>query len=572
MGFPLPSGPRHRWFTTLACVLFAYKGIFVLRFSPWLGAVGFCVELSLLYTVAIGCELWARRGGRRGPDITFAAFGLALSGILFSHAFFFEQAQTRRFSLLNLKLADVIYFFEHVMPKLGIVSFVLGFLAIALLARYFERRGVPVAVRATGGSVLAGTVLATGTFAFGPAIPSPVMDLVYDGIERFTTAELIIESDTPLPAPLAMLDRSGPAPSEFHTRFDKVLVFVMETMPDAWVDDERAKLPERTFVNAARPHAHVFERYYSTNQDSRTGMLSMLGSRFIPHDAYSEAGRDAYLYLARKSSLVDAMHGLGYETAFAVSQRELELVVSDYPWQKTINMDEAALARAKAAGFLCFNPYEFEHSCEDRAILPDVLQFLDANPKAFLYQEFIFGHAVEYNRASGRTNSDYYSAYVDAVVEHLRQRGELDRTLIVLTSDHGYRDTTMQDDLRVVRIPLYFYTPSYTSQVEARLFSHIHFKDLLFAELTQESVAKVEEPPFVMVQGPTGSGLVLSLTREGELMLVRDRTDGARLLQHRMVDPEGRALRKVSDLEKPASFLRMARDFRGWFDAELPPR
>jgi Sulfatase len=567
----LPTGFRHALFVAIASVLLVYKALFVLRFSPWLGAVGLCVELGVLYLGALVAELAARRGFTRAASGVYAAFALGLSATLLSHAFFFEQAQTRRFSLLDLSLADVIYFFEHVIPKLGIVSFVLAFLAIAVLARRFARRGTPLSERFAGRTVSACAVAAVGTFAAGPTIPSPVMDLVYDAIERATTRELVVREGTALPAPLAVLDKSGAPPAGLSPRYDKVLVFVMETMPDAWVDEERAKLPEATFVNAARSHAHVFERYFSTNQDSRTGMLSMLGSRFIPHDAYTEAGRDAYLYLSKKSSLVDAMHGLGYETAFAVSQRELELVVRDYPWQRMISMDEAGIARAKDAGFLCFNPYEFEHSCEDRAILPDVLSFLDQNPRAFLYQEFIFGHAVEYNRASGRTNTDYYSSYVDSVVKHLAERGELERTLIVLTSDHGYRDTTMQDDLRVVRIPLYFYSPALEAAVDPRLFSHIELKDLLFAELGGAPLASVPEPEFVMIQGPTGSGLVLSLTREGELMLVRDRTDGARLLRHRMVDRDSRPLHDLDELARPTAFLKLAREFRRWFDAELPP-
>jgi len=568
MALSLPSGSRHRLFAAVACVLIAYKALFVLRFSPWLGFVGMCVELSVLYAAGLLVEAWAQRSAGRGPSVVYTVFALALSAFLLSHAFFFEQAQTRRFSLLDVSLADVIYFFEHVMPTLGLVSFALAFAAMGLL----WRRGAPFSERTAGRAVAAGALVATGSFAFGPTIPSPVMDLVYDGIERATTRALVVDAHTALPAPLQVLDKSGPAPAGLKTRFDKVLVFVMETMPDAWVDDERARLPERTFVNAARANAHVFERYFSTNQDSRTGMLSMLGSRFIPHDAYTEAGRDAYLYLAQKSSLVDAMHTLGYQTAFAVSLRELELVVSDYPWQRKIHMDDASLARAKDAGLLCFNPYEFEHSCEDRAILPDVLAFLDQNPRAFLYQEFIFGHAIEYNRASGRTNTDYYSAYVDAVVEHLQQRGELARTLIVLTSDHGYRDTAMQDDLRVVRIPLYFYTPGLRPAVETRLFSHIEFKDLLWAELAEAPLASVPEPELVMVQGPTGSGLVLSLTRSGELMLVRDRTDGARLLRHRLVDIDGKPLRELADPARPAQFLKLARDFRVWFDTQLEPR
>jgi Sulfatase len=341
------------------------------------------------------------------------------------------------------------------------------------------------------------------------------------------------------------------------TRFDKVLVFVMETMTSAVMDQQKAVLPSSTFVHSARATSHVFNRYFASNQDSRTGMLSMLGSRFIPFEAYTEEGRDHYMKLGERSSLVDQFDKLGYRTAFAVSQQEIELVVGDLPWHSKIHLEEGDVSRLQGE-YLCFVPYEFEHSCEDRALLPRVLDFIDQNERVFLYQEFIWGHASEYNKASGRTNTEYYSTYLDAVVRHLQKTGQLERTLIVLTSDHGFRDKGLQNDLAVYQIPLLFHAAGFTGQEDARLFSHLDFKDLLMHELLPAAPAP-EESSFVLVIGPTGTSFLTVLTQPGQMLLMKAR-EGERYLVH------AAGYRDAPDSHRNAGdFLRLFDDYLTYF-------
>jgi hypothetical protein len=317
-------------------------------------------------------------------------------------------------------------------------------------------------------------------------------------------------------------------------------------------------LPSSTFVHGASAHAHAYGRYFATNQDSRTGMLSMLGSRFIPFEAYSEQGRDHYMKLGGRSSLVSTFHSLGYRTAFAVSQQEIELVVGDLGWDQTLHLEEGD-ADQLSGKYLCFIPYEFEHSCEDRALLPRVLDFIDQNERVFLYQEFIWGHASEYNKASGRTNTEYYSTYLDSVVQHLEQTGQLARTLIVLTSDHGFRDKGLQSERSVYQIPLLFHSTSFQGAVDERLFSHLDFKDLLLHELS-DSWPAPQEDPFVMIIGPTGTSFLTVLTQPGQMLLLKSRGE-ARYLVH--ADGFSNSL----DQKRSAGdFLRLFADYLTYFD------
>jgi hypothetical protein len=235
-------------------------------------------------------------------------------------------------------------------------------------------------------------------------------------------------------------------------------------------------------------------------------------------------------------------------------------VVGDLPFQHRLNLDEQGLARARAAGHLCFVPYQFEHSCEDLALLPRVLELIDRHPSLFLYQEFIWGHAAEYNQASGKTNTAYYSAYLDAIVAHLRETGALDKTLIVLTSDHGLRDKGVQRERGVYHLPLWFHAPSLTAQHERALYSHLDFKDLLF-EHAFAGAPKPPPSPFVMVIGPTGTQFLTVLTEPGQLLLLKARP-GSRHLVH----AEGYASREQAARDG-ADFLRLYDDYQGYFGA-----
>jgi hypothetical protein len=552
-------------------VLLAYKLYVASPSALGPALAGFLIEALLLW----GGWLLAERAAQRAVWLGRALFYPLLYTLLLcsaSHAFYFESAAERRFSLLEVGASGVIYFFAHVLPLAGYLS-LLGVVTLTHAGAFGLRpTRLPDALRALRAYAGLALLAALG-LALAPRAPSPVVDGAADVWERLRTST-VRPARAPRFSP-AQLDRSrsSPAVATLASPFKKVVVLVMETMTAEKLELERRQLPEESFVNAGRAHAHRYERYFPNNQDSRTGMLGMLGSRFIPYEAYSEAGRDHYMYLGGRSSLATQMRELGFETAFTVSQNELELVVGDLPWQHLIHLDDRKLAQARRQGLLCFVPYEFEHSCEDRALLPEVLAFLDAHERAFLYLEFIWGHASEYNQASGKTNTAYYSAYVDTLVEHLRARGTLDETLIVLTSDHGFRDTALQDRLGVYRIPLWFYATRFTPRADERLFSHLDFKDLLHHERSLGAVP-LTESPFVMIVGPTGASLLTVLTRERDFVLLKLRgVDAVRadqaqaaLLHHARVDATGRERGPGRPEDAPA-YMRLFMDYRRHFEA-----
>lgn len=539
--------------------LLLYKG-YVAGPRQLLGAlVGLLVEASLLWLTFLLAERLAQRSLGLARALFYPlVFTLLLCSA--SHAYFFESAAERRFSLIEVGPAGILYFFMHVLPASGFLALgsvfaasLLGGLALGSRLRLPSPRYITLAL--LGSSALG--------LIFFPRAPSPVVDAGADVYEKLTTPTVRPGKARFSPV---QLDRSHTPPELLASAspFKKVLVLVMETMTAANFELERKKLPKDTFINNALAHVHRYENYFPNNQDSRTGMLDMLSSRFVPYDAYTEEGRDKYMFLSERSSLVGEMQTLGFETAFAVSQHEIELVVGDLPWQHRIHLDDSKLEAARKRGLLCFVPYEFEHSCEDKALLPEIEVFIDSHERVFLYQEFIWGHASAYNEASGKGNAQYYSSYVDALIEHLRKVGTLDETLIVLTSDHGFRDTSMQNQLSVYRIPLWFYATRFAAERDDRLFSHLDFKNLLHRERAL-NMPTLSESPFVMIYGPTSASFLTVLTRERDFMLLKLRGESAYVMRHDRLTPGGGLAGKPHDPDGPAGFLRLFDDYRAYF-------
>ena len=467
---------------------------------------------------------------RTGRVLFFAVF-VPMLGLELSYTYFLETSLERRLSLLDVGGAGIAYFFEHVLPPSGLFL-MLGLAALIVLLAGLARGLAGSSLRGRSLALTGGlTVLFTACALRAERVAHPLADVCADLEELATTPHVYATERLPARFARVSLDRSHePWPSTLDTPFERVLVFVLESITAQNWEQERGQLAERTFARAAEPHLHAYTRYFTGNQDSRTGMLGMLSSRVNPLEAYTDLDVAGYRKLVHGNSLVRRMNGLGYATAFAVSQLELELVVEDLPWQALLNLSEQERKVADER-FECLTPYEFEHSCEDLALLPKVLDWLDHHPRAFLYQEFIWGHSWQYNAALEQGNAQYYSAYIDAVLAHLAARGELERTLVVVVSDHGPREYDRTRDLETYRIPLWFYSTRFAPVADARLFSHLDFAQILLSEMSLGRPPPTPNP-FVLITGPTNSSLWAAVTEAQDFMLLKSRGDVHLMLEH----------------------------------------
>lgn len=528
----------------------------------WLGFAVVATAWSWLLMIDQGVAHLSPRAVRVAAGVALGSiFYLSLCAEL-AYTYFYSAAEDRELSLLSIGFVEgVRLLFGKLFPARGL--FIIGsfFVLAHLGAAFWAKRGPALPqphARTAFGALTALTLVTVVTgVRMDERIRSPLADLAREVAFIATTPRLDLSNAPKLPFDVRTLDKTTADDQTRSYGFDNVLVFVMETMITRDFVAESGRLPADTFVRSAESHAHRYTAYHGNNQDSRTGMLDMLESRVIPYEAYADGVRH-YEFVSRLPSLVDRFNARGYETAYAVSHADREEVVADLPWKRQLLLPREEVDRIRDK-LLCVTVYEFEYGCEDRAILPKVLDLLDQHPSVFLFQEFIWGHDPEYNEISGRTNADYYSSYLDAVVAHLRQTGKLDRTLIVLTSDHGYRGRSTLGENYAYQIPLWFYATRFDGREDGRLLSHIDFRDLLLYEMGAAQAPDAD--PFVAVVGPTGIESLTILDQAGELALIRRRGSAHYLLAHRPAPGQSRAALD------PASFARFFDEYRSHFDA-----
>lgn len=460
-------------------------------------------------------------------SILFNAFFLFAFVLHFAFFFFFAEATWRRYSLLDTDSFQLLYFFTDVLPFTGWLLLIASLIILYFVAHYVSHRLAKID-RSSGFSTYARRAGHTGATAFaaviglissqlyaGP-IDSPVAYIAVDLREAFSAPSLMIRDTAP---PDSYNTWQRPEPETL--RYKKIVVFVMESVTLKALEEGTSRLePERMFARM-KPQSHRYTNIIASNMDSRTGMLAMLSGRFVPFEAYSDADVARYAFLSRERSLVHRMNEYGYETAFSAAVTEQEAVVFDLPWSERFVLTEADRDRARKQGFLCLTPYEFEHSCDDRYLLPRLVDFVASHERAFLYHEFIYGHSQEYMDALQIDPVRYYSDYVEALTEALKKRDLLDETLIVIVADHGIRMKGYETKRSTYILPLYFFHPQFQGRTDASLYAHFDFKDLLLAEASHTSPPLARDhAPFI---GMTSSAIIGAVDVRGGLTVIKDR-------------------------------------------------
>ncbi|MBL8022534.1 MAG: sulfatase-like hydrolase/transferase [Leptospirales bacterium] len=492
--------------------------------------------------------------GRFRDWIFHLAFLLTFT-LTFASYFFFREATIRQYSLFDLSVGSVLYFFTDVLPTSGLLFLVVGLAAIYLLHRWLPSLGY-------AGTLLVACAIAPLTFLSADPRTSLVAHVVSD-IQEAAHAENV--SPTVERAPFAVQEmnvweRDTPT---FRPKYKKILVFVMEQITLSLLMQDSADLPGSTFVNRSRKHAHEYTNVFAADMDSRTGLLALLGGRLIPFEAYTDADVGRYKFLANKSSILTIMHAAGYKSAFSASETEHEAVVYDLPWTERFTLSSEEIPAAEKE-YICLNPYEFEHSCEDKVLIDRLARFISGNEKAFLFHEFIFGHASEYLDATNKTSVQYYSEFLDDLTERLERDRLLNDTLIVLTSDHGIRDKGYEPWVSTYRIPMWFIHPSFKNASNENLYSQIDFRDLLLAEASIKR-PNIPARKFAPFMGMTSSSLVGAVTREQDVLVVKNRRWRPYVLFHlNSAEPDKPGGPPVGDLKAPV-LLRYLDDYRSYF-------
>ena len=185
----------------------------------------------------------------------------------------------------------------------------------------------------------------------------------------------------------------------------------------------------------------VFEAHYSGGNWSRAGMFSIFYG--IPASYW-----DAFADDSRPPVLMDLFRSYGYE---------LGVFTSIPVYNKNVGLNRTALARIPNLRQETRSPFP-EPSGRDRTLTDEWLEWLDRLDSSHPFFGFLYYDAVASNRpipdfptppvppsspaharkyASYLTNVRYVDALIGRVLDDLGRRRLLERTIVIITSDHG---------------------------------------------------------------------------------------------------------------------------------------
>jgi Sulfatase. len=552
-------------------VLLPFKFIFAKIEPPALLLSTWCFEACIFLWIYIAGALLGRiRIARRLHLAVFVFFLLFLAQFImgFGYAYFFKEATERRLSLLDVNIDSFDFFFSNMLPWYGFVVSIALFVFLILIALFLKRVLTPPKITKLTGWVATISLIMGMNITLMKDFPSPLVDFSNDVVEIWIH-QTIKAPEKPIVAyPVEQLNKNVDAEIRIQSSIKKIIVFVLEGAPLYKFFEDTNSSQQYTFFQQYKNSSHSYFNFFTNNQDSRTGLLALLTARFIPFMAYTDEGLNNYRFLSEKKSLVDIMNHNGYETAYAASETEEEQVVFDLPWKHKFILTDDEYEQAK--GYLCFNPYQFEHSCEDIILLDRLIDFLKNHEKVFLFQEELFGHCSVYYDVAKKNAVEYGTEYLEQMVNRLKSEHLLDETLIVVTSDHGIRDRGYENNLGVYRIPLIFIHPGYEYTEHAQLLSQIDFKDIVLDELAGNT-GSLPDNEFVLFMGPTTNPLFGAITKQHDLLLIKNRRWFSYVLMNANFQDDEQLPAPPKDPDSPYAFMTLLNQYRTYFQSKSFP-
>ncbi len=330
---------------------------------------------------------------------------------------------------------------------------------------------------------------------------NPYADLVTNIEDSFKAVN--INTDVSFNTPLFISDKEIKEYPNNPIKYKKILVFVGEE----WMFSEYlegSKDLENSFFNKTSSNTYSFNNYYTSNQDSRTAIFTMLSSYFIPYEAYLDSTYSIYLKeINKKNNLVNYFNAKNYSTHFLVSSLQVPEIATPYAWMEINTLKKDVYLSKK---HYCLDIFTYETACEDLSVLKDAKEIIINNENVFLFQEFIYGHSYKHIIDNKTSRTEYYNNYLNEIYSFLEENDLLDETLIIITSDHGSRALNNMKISDGYKIPLLFISKDINKQEDYALLSHLDFKDILFKFILD--VNNITENDTVMFVGATESNLI----------------------------------------------------------------
>jgi hypothetical protein len=434
--------------------------------------------------------------------------------ILSTYYYYFYSVYQRMISLSDVSFELILFLFEYIISLKYIISIIFIILILFIISKYLflskkifsNKKDLTYLLFF---SIFLFLVLSIINFSY-----NPYKDLFF----KFNKKAILLD-DTNKDINLNFFneDKSIASYKKEILKYNKILVFVGEEWMFSEFMLEKEDL-ENNFFKKIENNSHMFTNYFTTNQDSRTAIFTMLSSNFIPFEAYSdkEIYNKYYSKIITKNNLVEFFNHNNYSTQFLVSAIEIPDLTYPYNWNKVNLLSQEIYDNKK---YYCDDSFSFETSCEDLSVIDDLEKIILENDKLFLFQEFIFGHSFSHIINTKKTRTEYYNNYFLKIFNFLEKKDLLDQTIIIITSDHGSRALKEMQNYTAYNVPLIIIASDLNYFQDASLLSHLDFKDILFNYILKDYNKKIINDS-VMFVGSSKSNLFGYFTNKNDFGII----------------------------------------------------
>ncbi len=456
--------------------------------------------------------------------ILFYFFYLINFIISIINTYFLEDIINRRYSLYNLNSEYIGFFFKEILPIKIIFIFFVSLIFIFVVSRLLKIKIKTICLNIAKkylfviNLIILSLILCFMTFIL-PGFSHPIINTAEDifyfskgSIEVYnpiTINKLITDSQ------IKELNKEIIEYPKNKIKYDYIFLFVGETVTE---QSYLKSLEENSFFSQKKENSLYFNNYYTNNQDSRTALMVLLSSIFIPYESYINDWVQLYdQKLVSRHNLVDYFNINDYNTVFAISSIETPAIGKHNNWYNNININNKEEYDLLKDNYVCLHIEKYQRGCEDMTILPKVKEVIDSSKKLFLLQEFVFGHNTKYMSLKKQSLMEYYSNYLLEFYKYLEEKDIIDKSLIIFVGDHGSKSYKLMKKQNAYKVPLIFIGNNIKNNIDSGLYSHIDFKDLLFNNILEKYNKKIDNN-FTYVVGATNSSFIGYIDTNGFIL------------------------------------------------------
>ena len=480
--------------------------------------ISFIQDACLLYTNYFICIFLYSKLDKtqRIGRILFYIIYTSIASVSFVYTFFLFDLMSFPINIFALTMENISFFMEYFMNVELLLGILIGGGLLFSISIYFPKK--------LFWSKLPVIAAIITTILFVPTILRPSINpFVYSLQEQITLSFSANSYLNKLQSPTAnselkekfrFLDKSSEENLQLNSKYKRVIVLVMEGINynDFY---EKSSTDGNSFINQQKKNIITYNSYYTLNLDSYTSLIAMLNNVFIPYQAYVDERK--YNFVNNGNNLVRLFNSNGFTTHFLTSygEQQKRFVPNYKEWTKVITIDNLE----NNDEFACLTSSKIETACEDLAVFYDLIQILKNNPQPFIFQEMVYGHSAEWFEKTGIKTIDYYNQYFNKLIEALKSNNLLDKTLLIITSDHGPRDNAY--DKENYHIPMFIWANDLSSDINENLTSHLDFMDILLELITGEQY--VQENESIITLGNSGELIYGKITSEGKYIFINNR-------------------------------------------------